>query len=93
MAKNYFYEQSKFSEFKSNKTYHQLLEMTDAEFTDWAKLIRKEIVDAWDIDGQPPVKGKDEKQIISHFGKIKKDDCDFFIKDDDDEESLGILKL
>ena len=92
MAKKYFYEQSKFSEFKSNTTYHQLLEKTDDEFNDWARLIRKEIVDAWDIDGQPPVKGKDEAQIISHFGKLKKDECDFFIEDADDKESLGIIK-
>ena len=28
----YFYEKSRFSEFKSNTTYHQLLEMTDDEF-------------------------------------------------------------
>lgn len=92
MAKKYFYEQSKFSEFKSNKTYHQLLEYTDDEFNDWARLIRKEILNAWDIDGQPPVKGKTEEQIISHFGKLKKDECNFFIKDDEDAESLGIIK-
>ena len=92
MAKKYFYEQSKFSEYKSNTTYHQLLEKTDDEFNDWARLIRKEIVDAWDIDGQPPVKGKTEEQIISHFGKLKKDECNFFIKDDEDKESLGIIK-
>ena len=92
MSKKYFYEQSKFSEYKSNTTYHQLLGLTDDEFNDWARLIRKEIVDAWDIDGQPPVKGKDEAGIISHLGKLKKDECNFFIKDDDDDESLGILK-
>ena len=92
MTKKYFYEQSKFSEYKSNTTYHQLLGLTDDEFNDWARLIRKEIVDAWDIDGQPPVKGKDEAGIISHLGKLKKDECNFFIKDDDDDESLGILK-
>ena len=92
MSTKYFYEQSKFSEFKSKKTYHELLNMTDGEFEDWARLIRKEIVDAWDIDGQPPVKGKTEEQIISHFGKLKKDECKFFIKDDEDKESLGIIK-
>ena len=92
MSTKYFYEQSKFSEFKSKKTYHELLDMTDGEFEDWARLIRKEIVDAWDIDGQPPVKGKTEEQIISHFGKLKKDECNFFIKDDEDKESLGIIK-
>jgi len=90
--KKYFYEVSKFSEYKSNKTYHQLLQMTDDEFTDWAKLIRKDVIDAWDNHGQPPVKGKDENQIINHFGKLKNHDCDFFIKDDSDDESLGILK-
>ena len=92
MAKKYFYEQSKFSEYKSNTTYHQLLGYTDDEFNDWARLIRKEIVDAWDIDGQPPVKGKDEAGIISHLGKLKKDECNFFVEDPDDDESLGILK-
>ena len=34
---SYFYERSKFSEFKSNTTYHQLLTMTDDEFVDWAQ--------------------------------------------------------
>ena len=79
--KKYFYEVSKFSEFKSNKTYHQLLKMTDGEFEDWARLIRKEVVDAWDNDGQPPVKGKTEEQIINHFGKLKKDECNFYMED------------
>ena len=88
----YFYEQSKFSEFKSNTTYHQLLSKTDDEFVDWARLIRKEIVDAWDGEGQPPVKGKTEENIIKHFGKLKNHDCDFFIEDDTDDESLGVLK-
>ena len=32
MSNKHFYERSKFSEFKSNTTYHQLLEMTDDEF-------------------------------------------------------------
>jgi hypothetical protein len=35
MSNKHFYERSKFSEFKSNTTYHQLLEMTDDEFVVW----------------------------------------------------------
>ena len=35
MSNKYFYEKSRFSEFKSNTTYHQLLEMTDDEFLTW----------------------------------------------------------
>jgi|TARA_R110000803_G_C11966149_1_gene319248 hypothetical protein len=89
---NYFYEQSKFSEFKSDTTYHQLLSKTDDEFVEWARLLRKEVTDAWDGAGQPPVKGKTEESIIKHFGKLKNNDCDFFIEDTSDDESLGILK-
>ena len=61
---NYFYEQSKFSEFKSDTTYHQLLSKTDDEFVEWARLLRKEVTDAWDGAGQPPVKGKTEESKI-----------------------------
>ena len=42
---NYFYERSQFSKFKSNTTYHQLLQMTDDEFTDWARTLRKEVTE------------------------------------------------
>ena len=59
MSNKYFYERSKFSEFQSNTTYHQLLEMTDDEFV---KLeLRKEVTEQWDERGTPPVIGKDEK--------------------------------
>ena len=52
----YFYEKSQFSEFKSNTTYHQLLEMTDDEFVhklnDFVKKLlnngmKEELTDYW----------------------------------------------
>jgi len=90
---NYFYERSKFSEFKSNTTYHQLLEMTDDEFVSWAKLLRKEVTKQWDERGTPPVIGKDEKGIIKNFKKLKSNPADYWEKDlSGDEESLGIIK-
>ena len=89
----YFYERSKFSEFKSNTTYHQLLEMTDDEFVSWAKLLRKEVTEQWDERGTPPVIGKDEKGIIKNFKKLKSNPADYWEKDlSGDEESLGIIK-
>ena len=90
--KKYFYEKSKFSEFKSNKTYHELLSMNQEEFTDWAKLMRKEIIHQWDIDGQPPVMGKNEEQIKTGLSKLREFPCEFFSDDDSDEESLGVIK-
>ncbi len=89
----YYYERSKFSEFKSNRTYHQLLEMTDDEFTDWAKLLRKEVTYQWDTDGVPPVIGKDTSSIIDSFKKLKNNDCDYHQKDlSGDDESLGVIQ-
>lgn len=89
----YFYERSKFSEFKSNTTYHQLLSMTDDEFTDWARLLRKEVTEQWDTTGTPPVIGRDESGIIDSFKKLKGNDCNFWEKDlSGDDESLGIIQ-
>ena len=90
---NYFYERSKFSEFKSNTTYHQLLSMTDDEFGDWARLLRKEVTEQWDERGTPPVIGRDEGGIIEKFKKLKANPSDYWVKDlSGDEESLGIIQ-
>lgn len=92
MTKHY-YERSKFSEFQSNTTYHRLLEMTDDEFINWAKLLRIEVTKQWDTDGVPPVIGKDKNDIIDSFKKLKTNDCDFLQKDlTGDDNSLGILQ-
>ena len=89
----YYYERSKFSEFQSNRTYHQLLQMTDDEFISWAKLLRKEVTKQWDEAGVPPVIGKDKDGIIESFKKLKGNDCDFLQKDlTGDDESLGIIQ-
>jgi hypothetical protein len=92
MAK-YFYERSKFSEFQSNTTYHRLLEMTDGEFMEWAKLLRKEVTDQWDNSGTPPVIGRDEEGIIESFKKLKSNPAEYWEKDlSGDETSLGIIQ-
>jgi hypothetical protein len=89
----FFYERSKFSEFKSNTTYHQLLQMSDGEFVDWAKLLRKEVTEQWDVSGTPPVIGRDEQGIIESFKKLKSNPAEYWEKDlSGDEESLGIIQ-
>ena len=77
----YFYERSKFSEFESNTTYHNLLSMSDSEFTEWARLLRKEVTQQWDDRGTPPVIGKDESGIIESLSKLKSNTCDFLADD------------
>ena len=91
--KKWFYERSKFSEFKSNTTYHKLLKMSVEEFNDWARLLRQEVTTQWDEYGTPPVIGKDEDGIIKKFKKLKDNPCDYLIEDNTgDDESLGIIK-
>ena len=90
---NHFYERSRFSTFKSNTTYHQLLQMTDGEFVDWARTLRKEVTEQWDERGTPPVIGKNEKGIITSMKKLKSNSADYWEKDlSDDTGSLGIIK-
>jgi len=91
--RDHFYERTKFSEFKSNSTYHQLLQLTDDEFDVWAKLLRKEIVGQWDLYDMPPVIGKNVDGIVKSFKKLRGNSCDFWEKDlSDDPTSLGIIK-
>ena len=91
--KKWFYERSRFSEFKSNTTYHKLLQMSADEFTEWARLLRKEVTEQWDVYGTPPVIGKNEDGLITKFKKLKGNPCDYLIEDNTgDEESLGIIK-
>lgn len=89
----YFYERSKFKEFKSNTTYHRLLQMTDDEFVSWAQLLREEVTEQWDKFGTPPVIGRDEEGIVKSFKKLRGNECDFWEKDKTgDPESLGIIQ-
>ena len=93
MTKKYFYEKSKFKEFVSNITYHQLLQMDDDKFTEWARTLRNEVTNQWDTTSTPPVIGKDEEDIINSFKKLSANKCDFIEEDySDDRESLGLIQ-
>ena len=89
---DYFYEKSQFSKFKSNTTYHELLSMTDDEFVDWARTLRNEVTEQWDVDGTPPVVGKNKDGIIKNFKKLKSNPADYWERDLSDDESLGIIR-
>ena len=91
--KKWFYERSKFSEFKSNTTYHELLGKSDTQFVEWARLLRKEVTTQWDEYGTPPVIGADEDGIIKKMSKLKSNPCNFLEEDlTGDEESLGLIQ-
>ena len=90
---NFFYEKSNFKEFVSNISYDDLLKMSDTDFVEWAKNLRKEVASQWDITDTPPVIGKNEDGIINSFKKLSGNNC-HFLKEDytNDSESLGIIQ-
>ena len=67
----HFYEKNKYIlESEVNKTFEEVLWMSDYEFRQWLKDMRREVVYAWDELGLPPRVGFDEQQIIDQFNKM-----------------------
>lgn len=68
---NYFYERNtKFLESDLNKTFEEILWMTNEEFRAWCIELRKEVVRIWDEEGIPPVVGKDKEDIIKGMKRL-----------------------
>lgn len=67
----YFYEKNtELLESSVNKTFDEVLMMSDDEFRQWVIDLRKTVVDLWDNKGVPPRVGYDEDEIIENFRKM-----------------------
>ena len=53
-----------------NRTFEELLWMTNDEFRQWVIDMRKTVVDIWDHKGIPPRVGYNENQIIENFQEM-----------------------
>lgn len=94
MDKKYFYERSNICDFKSNITYHELLQLDEAKFRMWCIGLRKEVIDQWDNDNIPPTIGSLESEIKKEFSELKNYNIqDFYSPDPSNEkDSLGIIQ-
>lgn len=69
--KKWFYERNdKFLNSDLNKTFEQVLAMSENEFRQWCIDTRKYIVYLWDNEGVPPTVGFTENEIVENFNKI-----------------------
>ena len=69
--KNYFYERNDYVlHHEVNKTFEEILWMSDDEFRQWLNDMRKVIAYAWDELGLPPRVGWNEDNIIKQFNKM-----------------------
>lgn len=67
----YFYERNSYLlEHEVNKTFEEVLWMTDDEFRQWLRDMRKEVAYSWDELGLPPRVGWSEDAIIDQLNKM-----------------------
>lgn len=67
----HFYEKNTYLlEHEVNKTFEEVLWMSDDEFKQWLRDMRKEVQYAWDELGIPPRVGFSEEEIVDQFNKI-----------------------
>ena len=68
---NHYYERNTdLLESDVNKTFDEILVMSDEEFHQWVIDLRKTVVDLWDNKGLPPRVGYDRDGIIDNFRKM-----------------------
>ena len=79
-----FYEKSNIAS-KSNPlniTYDQILHKSTEELDLWIDELRQYIITQWDDEGQPPVIGQNEEDIIKNWRKLFGYDVDSFYDDE-----------
>ena len=66
-----FYERNSYLlEHEVNKTFEEVLWMSDEEFRQWLRDMRKEVAYSWDELGLPPRVGWSEDKIIDQFNQM-----------------------
>ena len=67
----HFYERNDYVlDHEVNKTFEEILWMSDDEFRQWLTDMRKTIAYAWDELGLPPRVGWNKDAIIEQFNKM-----------------------
>jgi hypothetical protein len=69
--KNWFYGRNdELINSEVNKTFDELLWMSQSDFRQWVIDMRKKVVDLWDNKGLPPRVGYSKKDIIDNFTEM-----------------------
>lgn len=81
---NYYYQKNRYLlEHKVNKTFEEVLWMTDDEFRQWCIDVRHIVVYAWDILGMPPRVGYNTDEIVEQFQQMESFPVNkFLVKDE-----------
>lgn len=67
----WFYEKNtEFLQHSVNKTFEDVLDMSDADFQKWCIELRKVVVDLWDNKNLPPRVGYTEAEMVEQFSDM-----------------------
>ena len=69
--KKYFYEKSSIREWPTNITYGELMTYNSDQVYEWLEDLRTRVLKDWDENGQPPLVGKDEREIVRSFSRLR----------------------
>jgi hypothetical protein len=73
--KKYFYEKSNIRDWPTNITYGELMTYNSDQVYEWLEDLRTRVLKDWDENGQPPLVGKDEGEIIRSFSRLRQLDA------------------
>ena len=79
-----FYEKSNIASIENplNITYDEILHKSTEELDSWIDDLRQYVITQWDDEGQPPVIGQNEDDIIKNWKKLFGYDVDSFFDED-----------
>lgn len=88
----WFYQKNKkLIEHSVNKTFEEILWMSDRQFKEWMIELRKVVIEIWDKEGVPPTVGQDEKDIIDQFERIERFIISGFLKEQAGKQKQKII--
>lgn len=92
--KKYFYEKSTIREWPTNITYGELMTYNSDQVYTWLEDLRNRVITDWDENGQPPLVGKDEMEIVKSFSRLRQLNPNSLyheIKSPNDPDIIGVV--
>lgn len=92
--KKYFTEKSLIREWPTNITYGELMTFDSDQLYSWLEDLRTRVITDWDQNGQPPMVGRNEGEIIRSFSRLRQFDASSLyheLSTSNDPDVIGIV--
>jgi hypothetical protein len=92
--KKYFYEKSEIRSWPTNITYGELMTYDSDQVSAWLEDLRTRVLKDWNDNGQPPIVGKDESEIVRSFSRLRQVDASslyFELSTPNDPDVIGVV--